>query len=291
MGINNPIFIVASGRSGTTILYKLLSIHPDLCWFSKLSNKFPYFPQISFLHRILDFPIIGRLAKNNIISATNTFPKCPLMPVEGGTIYHKYIGLKPTGKSKKEDYDKEKENEFKQLIKNHLKMTRRDRFLSKQTSNTQRLEILNKMFPNAFIIHILRDGRAVSNSLLNVNWWQNTDIWWWKGTPQDWAQEGKPPIRLCALHWKHNVTEILKNKKLFEPNYLSIKYESLVENPPKILKKVINFCELSQSKEYLSIIPKKLPNMNFKWKKMLTDKQKSILMKTIGDELEKLGYI
>jgi hypothetical protein len=34
-----PIFILGAGHSGTTILYKMLSMHPDVAWFSQFSQR------------------------------------------------------------------------------------------------------------------------------------------------------------------------------------------------------------------------------------------------------------
>ena len=86
MRIKKPIFIIGSGRSGTTILYKLLSIHPEVCWFSNYSDIFPNNPFLPILHRIIDIPLIGKeLKKANIsFKPHSLIPK----PSEGNNIYH-----------------------------------------------------------------------------------------------------------------------------------------------------------------------------------------------------------
>ena len=47
--IDRPIFIVGSGRSGTTILYNLLCGHANLAWFSNYSQRWPKYPQLALL--------------------------------------------------------------------------------------------------------------------------------------------------------------------------------------------------------------------------------------------------
>ena len=64
MKIKKPIFIIGSGRSGTTILYRLLCLHPDLCWFSNYSNRFPYLPVLSSIQRLQDLPYFGGKIKS-----------------------------------------------------------------------------------------------------------------------------------------------------------------------------------------------------------------------------------
>ena len=182
------------------------------------------------------------------------------------------------------------ENKFKNLIKHLLLYTKKRRFLSKQTANNQRLRLIHKMFPDAYYVHIIRDGRAVANSFLNVSWWEDMESWWLGYTPREWKKLGNDPIKLCGLHWKHNVEEILKNKHLFEDRYIELRYEDLILNTNNSLYKITNFCKLSWPDDYKRIIPKKLFNMNYKWKKNLTQKQINILNETLKEELNKFGY-
>ncbi len=56
---------------------------------------------------------------------------------------------------------------------------KRNRLLVKITG-WPRLGYLHEIFPDAKFIHVVRDGRAVVNSLINVDWWDG-----WKG-PQNW---------------------------------------------------------------------------------------------------------
>jgi hypothetical protein len=289
MQIDKPIFIIGSGRSGTTILYKLLSVHPDLCWFSTYSNLIPKHPNISVLHRIFDIPVIGKQMKKSITNNKKISIPIP-KPAEGDNIYHSYCGFIHSYKTTEHDFNQKNEEKFKKIIIKHLKATGKSRFLSKQTANNQRIRLINKMFPNAFYIHIIRDGRAVANSLFHVKWWNDTDIWWLGKKPSEMSNNGRNPIELCGLHWKKDTEEILKNKYLFEDRYLEIKYENLVKNTKKIIHQITDFCKLSWPYEFEETIPSELPNMDYKWQKKLNDNQKEVLYKILKDSLKKYGY-
>jgi hypothetical protein len=182
------------------------------------------------------------------------------------------------------------EKKFKDVIKRHLFLTGKRRFLNKQTANTQRIRLINKMFSDAFFIHIIRDGRAVANSLLNVKWWNNTDIWWLGEKASEWEKEGTQPIALCGLHWKRGVEEIIENKSLFEDRYIEIKYEDFIIDVRGTMDKIISFCELRNSEYFLRMLPQTLPNMNYKWEKSLNEAQKTILNNTLKPFLTILGY-
>ncbi len=286
MKIEKPIFIIGSGRSGTSVFYNLLSLHPEVCWFSNLSNKFPEFPQISLAHRILDTSVVGKTYKQKIVANTS---KLKIRPDEAEKIYHQYCGFRDDIKSTEKDYDSETVEKFNNIVKAHLKYTGKRRFLNKQTANNQRIRLINEMYKDAYFIHIIRDGRAVANSLLHVDFWNNIIIWWLGQKPPQWAAEGKEPIALCALQWKHDVEEILQNKPLYQDRYIELKYEDFIKDVRGSMAKITNFCELSRSNEFLEILPEKLPDKNEKWKN-LSEHQKKVLHDTISGFLGELEY-
>ena len=287
MVIDKPIFIVGSGRSGTSVFYNLLSLHPEICWFSNYSAKYFNIKPIPFFHRILDLPFVGTMARKGIIS-NNRFS---IKPSEAGRIYHDYCEFKVSSKTTEDDLNLEAEKKFKDSIKRHLYLSGKKRFINKQTANNQRIRLIDKMFSDAYYIHIIRDGRAVANSMLNVSWWDDTDIWWLDGAKaSEWEKKGKPAIELCGLHWKRDVEEILENKYLFEDRYLEIRYENFITDVRGTMEKVISFCELGKSDLFNEFLPQTLPNMNTKWKEYLTSEQKDILERTIGSFQNQLGY-
>ena len=261
-------------------------MHPELCWFSNYSDRFVSIGIVPLSHRILDLPYVGKKVRQGFTSRSDF----PIKPSEAGHIYHDYCGFEYKRKTTEDDLDIEKEKRFKGQIAKHLAYTGKRRFLSKQTANIQRIRLIDKMFDDAYYIHILRDGRAVANSLLNVSWWKDTDIWWLGIKASHWEKDGKPAIKLCGLHWQRDVMELIDNKYLFEDRLIEIRYEDFIADVRGTMDKVIGFCELSQSKSFLETLPKTLPNMNQKWQEQLTAEQKDILQRTIEPALIQLGY-
>ena len=92
------------------------------------------------------------------------------------------------------------------------------------------------------------------------------------------------------MQWKRNVEEILENKNLFEDRYLEVRYETFIADVRGTMETITNFCELRKTERFSVMLPKTLPNMNYKWKECLTNEQKDILDRTIGTFVQHLGY-
>ena len=284
--INRPIFIIGSGRSGTTILYRLMAVHPEVCWFSNLTDRYPSHPQLAVFHRSLDAPIIGSWMRQRLIQRKRP----SLRPSEAGAIYHDYCGFDSSRRMTADELTPDVECKFKRIVEEHLSATGKPRFMNKQTANAQRIGLIDRMFPDACYVHIIRDGRAVANSLLRVDWWGGTDIWWLDGKPEKWAEMGRDPIELCALQWQWDVQEILEHKHLFDDRYLEIRYEDLVEDTKSVVGDIVQFAGLRRSEMVMDSLPESLPNMNYKWVEQLDESQKALLEQCIGESLAALGY-
>ena len=39
--IDRPVFVIGTGRSGTTLFHEPMAYHPQLAWFSNWSRRYP----------------------------------------------------------------------------------------------------------------------------------------------------------------------------------------------------------------------------------------------------------
>ena len=285
--IDRPVFLLGSGRSGTTILYHLLSVHPELCWFSNISNRVPWLSFMPIAHRLLDSGARGERVKQNIINRKGG--KLHVRPVEAETLYGR-AGFRHDIKTTEDDYDSNVNRRFRKTVESHLRWAGRPRFISKQTANNQRYRLLNRMFPDALFVHLIRDGRAVANSIRGQRWLDSMDLWWLEDKAHKHVDQFDGPIELCGLHWQRNLEELLLAKDLLGERYLEMRYEDLIDDVHGIVKQVLAFSDLDASAAYFSFLPEKLPNMNNKWRDDLSQKQIDALQRVIGPSLQMLGY-
>ena len=291
MEILNPIFIIGSGRSGTTILYDLLAGHKELGWFSSYTNKYPQKPELAKLNSLYKIVEISRKYRK-----TKYFPN----PHEGHDIwdyFHPINEGKDKGASPPFD-ESDVENANIGLMKNtiikHLLSSGTSRFINKNTRNTRRMLYLYTIFPDCKFIHIIRDGRANINSIINVDWWENLEPWFENEgkTISQLIKEGKNELILGARCWKQEVSRALNDSKKIRRNqYLDIRYEDLTNNPNATIEQILNFSDLDFSNHFRKHVNSfSIKNMNYKYKNNFTKSELDLIENETGDLLRDLKY-
>jgi omega-hydroxy-beta-dihydromenaquinone-9 sulfotransferase len=289
MDIYKPIFIIGTGRCGSTIFQEIYAYHPQVAWLSWLTELYPKNPGINgwFMHGI-DVPIIGDFLIKRIR---------PGEPY-GFWEYNCKGFTRPFRDLTENDVTDNVKSNINKALKRMLTKNR-SRLIMKITG-WPRIRYLSEIFPDAKFIHILRDGRAVANSLINVDFWNGWGgpyAWDWgilnEEQTKKWEYYNKSFIILAAMEWEIlvNAVENLK-KNCKHSQFLEIKYENLMSNPVNIFKEVIDFSELEWSNAFQQRIEKfKLKDMNYKWKENLTQMQKNMLNEYLQDYLKKYDYL
>lgn len=163
---------------------------------------------------------------------------------------------------------------FGQLAKhNHM-----DRWGDKTPEYIDHLPVLQEVFPDAYYIHIVRDGRDVALSVFDRFW-------------------GAKNIVTAALEWRHAIDRVRDFSKSIDPErLLDIRYEDLLTQPLQTFERIIDFLKIEDTNgallEYVDEQARKqLKSSNFnKWKKALTEKQQVAFEHINGDLLAEYGY-
>jgi hypothetical protein len=176
---------------------------------------------------------------------------------------------------------------------------KRHRLLIKITG-WPRIGFLSDIFRDAKFIHVMRDGRAVANSFLHVNYWsgwKGPDSWGWgKLSPaqeEEWARYDQSFAVLAAIHWKI-LMDAMENAKTLvgDDSFLVLKYEQFCSNPFNTLRKLIEFCELDWTEDFERKLQTfQVRNTNQKFQRDLTAKQQSEVEEVLGDYLRRYDYL
>jgi hypothetical protein len=213
-----PIFVVGTPRSGTTLLGLLLNAHPDIA----IMGELHFFDQILPIRK--QVPSLATNADLDTFSShvrrTHAFQFLP---------YAEEL-LSATLQRLRRDRERTYERFYQYAVDEFARRERVSIPGEKTTSNVRYIDRIMRIFPNAKIVHIIRDPRAVAASLSRMRW----------------ASYG---VLVNALKWK---LDILGTQQYRDRHtYREIQYEELVSQPCSSLKKLCEFLEVPYTDKML----------------------------------------
>jgi hypothetical protein len=168
------------------------------------------------------------------------------------------------------------------------------RFANKNPRSSVRIDFIRAVFPDAYYIHVIRDGRAVVSSLL-----QRMEREPWRKEvpfgdfckPPDWRRHVRSdPAEQAALQWREIVRHVRDRRFVLGERYVEYKYEDLCEDPRAVLGATFQAVGLPAEDEHMTEIPARLTNMNDRSIDLLTAAQIETIEAVERDLLAELGY-
>jgi omega-hydroxy-beta-dihydromenaquinone-9 sulfotransferase len=286
--IDRPIFIVGTGRCGSTAFHRLLALHPEVMWLSGMAYLFPRRPSWNRMAvSAMGNPLLRRVFGGKI------------RPGEQYRFWdeHAYGFSEPFRDLVAADVTARVKKHVRSAIAPMLTGSR-SRLLAKITG-WPRIGFLNEIFEDARFIHIVRDGRAVASSLLHIDFWSG-----WKGpdgwragklSPQDqaiWEASGRSFVTLAGLEWRIQMRAMEAASRSLSPaQFLEIKYEEFCDHPLETCRRVLEFSELPESAGFThQVQAASIRNMSSRWRNDLTPAQQALLDDLLSDDLQRYGY-
>lgn len=229
---HNPFcFVVGCPRSGTTLLQRMLDHHPDLA----VANDTHFVP------RALE-KTAPHLVERAVAGERIPLSQVLVDAVVGYRRFHR-LGLDEQA-GRELAMDRDNYADYSSALYDSF-AARQGKLLGgeKTPDYVRRLPLLFGLFPSARVIHIIRDGRDVALSTLD---WATGSKG--PGKLELWNSE---PLATCALWWRWQVLEGRRAGRTQPARYIEVRYESLVEQPEKELKRLCEFLDLSMSNEML----------------------------------------
>ena len=207
---HSSIFMIGTGRNGSTLISDILATHPDLSWVSNYQDKFPQHLSVNLLNNFF-----STKEKNNIGATTNTKNKINyfnrLIPRHSEAYnFWNYYSQQNFAKDfmANQEASQEQIQSIQQAVKQLVKQSGKTKFFAKLTG-PPRVTFLESIFPNSYFIHVKRDVKNVINSYLNSFYWEKGGGFekpWWNNSlnEQDWDIYNKDqrPEVLAALQIK-----------------------------------------------------------------------------------------
>lgn len=118
--------------------------------------------------------------------------------------------------------------------------------VSTWSGNNRRVEELDAIFPECRFVVMSRDWGAATRSLAAADWWPDTPLWWYGGTPRDWEQCGGDPLELAARHYVREVDALEAGLAGVPPERVHrVSHEDLVRSPVDRLRETAVFGGMS----------------------------------------------
>ncbi|MEW6179834.1 MAG: sulfotransferase [Chloroflexota bacterium] len=245
MNNRHPVFITGVQRSGTTLLSAMLAAHsrmscgPETHFFQRLAGE--------NIDQLIDPKGWPEKGKNFICSIS--YSNFTGQSNRRISILEKY----QVTEQQIDEFLREQEPSISSLLKSvvepYMQRQGKSRWVEKTPDHLLYLEIIRTTFPNSPIIRILRDPRDVALSLLKVPW-------------------GAKTFFEAIEYWKF-MDE--KSREFFEKdeNSYTLRYEDLIDNPERELRKLCTF--IGEDFEYAmldtSSTGKQVNSQNVPWKK------------------------
>lgn len=298
------MFLLGAARSGTSLLYKALCLNNDAAWISNWLRRYPAVPQLAVANRLA-----GRLpgtrarvwfgddGDNAYVYGGRRAPwrRAFPMPVEGEPLYVRCgIGASANGRDAAGSVGSAGQwLALRQSLEAVRRYSGGRRLVLKRIANNRRVPLLAAAFPEARFVDLVRDGRAVAYSLSRVDWWEDSFLPWYGGTPRKWAAEGNDPWIACARNWVEELAEIESGlRQVPTDQVLAITYEGFVGDPVGTLQRVGVFAGLRVDQEWLDRLAElRFPDKNEDWRRALGPGTIATIEAVQRQALERHGYV
>ena len=260
--LQNPIFILGSARSGTTVLADLLGTHKDVANWSEAN-------------RIWD--------PNWYPWKTSYYGKWPLEYDPESFITRWWNETEP------------RQKKIRAIFGAYQFLRGRRFFLNKSPFHTFRIPYLLKMFPGARFLHLVRDGRAVVSSYARRFVERNKLQEWPEPNRSLFSNSFQELAIWLARFWKDSIQEVeLQDQKyqLRESGILTeLRYEDLCRDPKGILDLVCRFLSLDPHRFSSMLRWERVKNQNHKWRLDLEQDTVNKITSQMESVLIKKGYL
>jgi len=298
---DRPIFMVGMGRSGSTLLFECLATHPDVGWLAHHANRMPDRRWLYALSRLCDHGFFFRKAIERSDQRRSLVEKLRLGPAEAYETWASICGDKIR-------YDwllgaqasPAERAAAARLVADVLRWAGKTRFAAKFTG-PPRMTYLASLLPGAVFLHVVRDGRAVARSLLNVDFWRDT--WrmerpaWSGGFPDDWLrlarESSNPPLALAALQWRRSIEVAADEAAALGPGRVhEVRYERFLADPAGAVDAMLRDVGLAPSPRVHDFLRRRydVRDMNAPVRREGSPQDRALLERLLGDTLRGLGY-
>jgi hypothetical protein len=235
-------FVLGTGRCGSSLIHELLARHPDVGFVSNLDD------------RLAPLGLKGRW--NNAIyrrvpDTLTRKGRIRFAPSEAYRILDRRVShliSAPARDLVAADAAPWLADRFETFFRERAAAQRKPVFSHKFTG-WPRAGFIDAVFPRARFVHVIRDGRAVAASMVQMPWWrgfEGPDAWGWGPLPatyrKEWEMSGRSFPVLAGVQWKMLMDAFEAARDAIPPDrWLDIRYEDFLTDPEATIATMVAF--------------------------------------------------
>jgi hypothetical protein len=298
-------FVVGTGRCGSTLITEILARHPDTGFVSNIDDK---------LSRL---DLSGRWNNALFQRAAPRDPGLPpfrnrrrllepgrlrIAPSEGWEVMERQVSpiISTTYRDLvADDLTPWLATRLHQFFERRMAAQRRSTFLHHFTG-WPRAGLLQAAFPDARFVNVVRDGRAVANSWLQMPWWsgyQGPSSWYLGPLPEPYAREFDEAagsyVLLAGLAWKILMDAFERARAAIPPEqWLDVRVEEVSADPRGQFAAILKFLDLQWTSEFEAGFARHRFNSDRSqaFRRDLDPRALAVLERSLHHHLETWGY-
>ena len=234
---NRPILIIGAPRTGSTLLYQVLTENLDVGYMSNYHCRYYFWP--SLIERLVH-PLKWRTPTDFSSRFGKTQRKTE--PSECGAYWYRFFRTKPQYVPL-EEVDPKAMSRLRGSMRRLIKAFGRP-ILFKNLNNALRLRPLASALPEALFIVIERDLKDTANSLLaGRKSIFGTYDQWWSMEPPDIENIRKKPPHIQVVEQVLSIYRLIDEDAEYigKNRFLKVNYKSLCDNPGQVMIEIDNF--------------------------------------------------
>jgi hypothetical protein len=289
----NIHFVIGTGRCGSSLVHEILACHEQVGFVSNIEDNLPRLPLKGRFNNPLYWVSRGKWTRKG----SARFAPSEAFQLISNRVSPVYENS--TRDLLASDVTPWLRRGFHRFFEERWLAQGRPCFLHKYTG-WPRVGFFSEIFPNAKFVHIVRDGRAVANSWLQMNWWggyRGPGLWQWGPLPpslqEEWDASEKSFVVLAGLCWRLLMDSFREaSTKLDESRYLEIRYEDFLLSPEQSLREIVAFLGLPWSDRLSRVIMEgRIDSSRSRaFERDLTPEQLGTLEGCMRDALARSGY-
>jgi hypothetical protein len=313
------VFVLGTGRCGSTLVHEVLARHPDVGFVSNLDNRFPGLGVKGrlngSLYRALPGPVSGFTTSGSVAGwgapereSGGSKPSLASRmvrrfgPSEAYDLIERQVSIevrRPERDLTRTDAGGELGARFRRFFEERARAQRRPVFVHHFTG-WPRAGFVQEALPGARFVHVVRDGRAVASSLVRTSWWRGhggLDGWGFGPLPPDyereWEASGRSKTMLAGLHWKLLMDAFDRaRREVPEDRWLEVRFEDLVVAPRDEVARMLALSGLEWTDRFERQFARMVfrPGRRDAFLHELSPDDVALLEQSLRDHLERHGY-